>query len=121
MIDKIDELYNIGFIHREITPATIVNSSNNKDNLILIDYGVSSGYLTNDNTHIKFKEEFGIIGTQYFSSINSNKWNTQSRRDDLEGLFYCLHYFFNDGYFPWDSFIVSKDENKFSYINSKIS
>ena len=117
IIDRLESLHNIGFIHRDITPKNVVwlnfsdYQSIDKDNLILIDFGVSGAYITKDNKHIQFKENDGIYGTQYFSSIYSSKGNTQNRRDDIEALFYCLCYFFN-GILPWDSSFLKKNEIK---------
>jgi serine/threonine protein kinase len=125
LLDRIEAVHNLGFIHRDISPNNIVwlnfSDYNNisKDNLILIDFGIASSYLTKDNKHITFKEKNGIFGTQYYSSTFSSKGNTQSRRDDIEAIFNCLAYFF-DGILPWDSTILNEKESKLKYNNSRI-
>lgn len=125
-MDRVEALHNIGFVHRDITPKNIVwlnfsdFASIDKDNLVLIDYGVAGPYIINDNKHINFIEKYGIIGTQYFSLVYSRKGNTLSRRDDLKAIFNCVYFFFN-GILPWDSTLLNQTETKSKYINSLIT
>jgi serine/threonine protein kinase len=108
LINRIEELHKLGYVHRDIKPKNIVwlNFSDYesilKNNLILIDFGLAGPYVSKNNKHLPFIAELGHIGTHYFSSVNSSRGNSQSRRDDIESIFYCLVYFFK-GKLPWES------------------
>ena len=120
LINRIEELHNLGYIHRDISPKNMVwlNFSDfdkiAQDNIILIDYGLSGPYVTNDNKHLPFIENFRLIGTQYFSSVYSSRGNSLSRRDDLESIIYCLIYFYF-GKLPWESIIEFEEREKSKY------
>lgn len=131
LINAIEDLHNIGFIHRDIKPKNIVwlnfsdYQSIAKNNLILIDFGLAGPYVSKDNSHLPFIEKYGLIGTQYYSSVNSTRGNSQSRRDDIEAIFNCLVFFFK-GKLPWEppqnlkEYNISKDNNTSSFNKDKI-
>lgn len=75
LLERIEELHNLGFIHRDISPNNIVwlnfsdYNSISKDNLILIDFGIAVSYLTQDNNHIKFKKKWYFWNSILFFCI----------------------------------------------------
>lgn len=107
IVSRLKELHSQGFIHRDIKPFNLVwgnlsESSNEfKDQIMLIDYNLAGIFLDKNKSHINFQYDDLIVGNLLFKSINSNNYISQTRRDDLESLLYCLIYFYN-GEFPWD-------------------
>ena len=57
----------------------------------MIDFGLSKLYKNNDK-HIDFSKDRGLVGTARYTSINSHLGYEQSRRDDLEGIIYIIIY-----------------------------
>jgi casein kinase 1/casein kinase 1 epsilon len=89
LINAVEDLHNIGFIHRDIKPKNNVRlnfsdyQSIVKNNLILIDFGLAGPYVSKDNSHLPFIEKYEYIVTKYYSSVYSTRGNSQSRRDDI--------------------------------------
>jgi len=79
--------------------------------IYLIDFGLSKFYIENGR-HIPMKTDARFVGTARYSSIGSHSGITQSRRDDLEGIFFVLMYYLR-GDLPWQG-LKGKDkkENK---------
>ena len=73
-------------------------------------------YKTKNNSHIPYEKEINIIGNITFKSINATNNITQSRRDDLESLLFCLIYFYNGGDLPWNKETI---DGMFNRINKK--
>ncbi len=102
MIEIIEQIHIRHIIHRDIKPENFVMGlNNNKKKLYLIDFGLSKRF-RNPKTgeHIKYKDGKNLIGTAKFSSIYTHFGIEQSRRDDLEGIFYTLIYL-SKGNLPW--------------------
>jgi serine/threonine protein kinase len=95
MIQRIEHLHSIGFIHRDIKLGnfTILN-----DIVYLIDFGVSYQYII-DYQHIENSHRVGFKGTKKYASVNALQNQFQSRRDDLESLGYVLMNLMMD--LPW--------------------
>ena len=78
LINPVEKLHSIGYIHRGIKPKNIswLNFSDYesivKNNLMLIDFGLCTSYVTKENNHLPFIKKYGIVGTQKYSSTNSN-------------------------------------------------
>lgn len=106
IIKRLKILHNNGIIHKDIKPENLcwgnfsTNKSEDKNSIILIDYGLANYYINNKNEHYKFKEKDKFSGSLEYASINTNKFNRASRRDDLESLLYTLLLFLN-GSLPW--------------------
>jgi len=105
MIILLRDLHNLNIVHRDIKPENFVVY---QDKLHLIDFGLSKLYFQ-ENKHIEYKENKGMIGTARYASINALKGNEQSRRDDLESIGYLLLYLQN-GTLPWMN-ITADDRN----------
>jgi hypothetical protein len=65
--------------------------------------------------HIPHSRCQSIVGTLPFTSINAQKWHTQSRRDDLESLAYTI-IFLVCGNLPW-----SRLSTKEAILRKKLS
>jgi len=121
VVSRLKDFHSRGFIHRDIKPSNffwgnLSESSNElKEQIILIDYDLAGIYIDKNKSHINFQYDDLIVGNLTFKSINGNNYITQTRRDDLESLLYCLIYFYN-GELPWDKNNVNEVYNK---INRK--
>ena len=121
IVSRLKDFHSQGFIHRDIKPSNLVwgnlsESSNElKDQIMLIDYDLAGIFLDKNKSHINFQYDDLIVGNLLFKSINSNNYISQTRRDDLESLLYCLIYFYK-GELPWNKKNVNEVYNK---INRK--
>ena len=97
----------------------VIGINEKKDNVYLIDYGLSGKYMSGKN-HIKFKDNTKLIGTIRYCSINCQKGYEQSRRDDLESLGYCLVYMLK-GNLPWQGINDKEYDGKAKVMNIKQS
>ena len=117
MIEIIEQIHIRHIIHRDIKPENFVMGlNNNKKKLYLIDFGLSKRF-RNPKTgeHIKYKDGKNLIGTAKFSSIYTHFGIEQSRRDDLETIFYTLIYLFK-GNLPWENLKAKNKEEKYQKI-----
>ena len=85
MIDIIEKLHNIGYIHRDIKPD---NFRVHKDKIYLTDFGTIQEY-KKAGKHVG-EAVASFIGTMSFAPIRAHKSMNQSRRDDLEALAYTI-------------------------------
>lgn len=105
-------MHNHGILHRDIKPSNIVfgnfttENQYEKDGLYFIDYGLSTKYIDSDNNLYKYLKNWNFVGSIKYASLHSLNAERQSRRDDLESLFYVLIYLFR-GNLPWN-YIASK-------------
>lgn len=83
IINSLEELHNLKYIHRDVKPH---NFCYNKS-LKVIDLGFCKPYIVNDK-HIENYKLKNIIGTKNYISKNVWELNTPSRRDDIESVFY---------------------------------
>ncbi|KAH6708494.1 casein kinase I [Verticillium dahliae] len=81
LITILEELHDRDFIHRDIKAENFYRSGN-------------------PPRHIMYREGSQFIGTARYASINTHMGCEQSRRDDLEALWYMLLYFIR-GKLPW--------------------
>lgn len=69
-IDRIETLHEYGLIHRDLKPKNIMINYK-KQEITLIDFGLTNTYLTKYNNHIPFKRTKKILGTLKFASNNA--------------------------------------------------
>jgi len=82
----------------------------------IIDFGLGKRYRDDStNQHIEIKNNCSLTGTARYASINAHQGVEQSRRDDLESMFYCLIYFFN-GRLPWQGLNARHRDDKYNRI-----
>ena len=112
IISRIEFLHSRYLIHRDVKPNNFLIGLFQKKNIIYIcDFGLAKFYKDPHNgKHIPYKDGKSQIGTVRYCSINSHLGIEQSRRDDLESLFYTLIYFCN-GFLPWQG-IKAKNKNE---------
>ena len=113
MIGLIQNLHKISFVHRDIKPENFLTSPDSGiAHLHLIDFGLAKSFIDPiTKTHIPFTEHHHLVGTARYASINTLFGCEQSRRDDLESIFYVLVYLLK-GSLPWQGVKAVNDKDK---------
>jgi len=114
MLTRIEYLHSLGYIHRDIKPENFMIGFD-KNQIYLIDFGLSRKYLDSTGVHIPYREKVGFVGTARYTSVYSHLGIEQSRRDDLESLGYVL-IFFMKGKLPWMNLQGATKEEKHNKI-----
>ena len=70
--------------------------SDGEPNVCLIDFGLSSKLLKDDEVHNHDQLLDNFEGNLLFSSLNQMQFQRTSRRDDLTQLFYMMTYLMNE-------------------------
>jgi casein kinase 1 len=117
-------LHALGIVHRDIKPDNfaIGYDGAKRTQLHIFDFGLSSQYIAQDGTHSPVKEGVSLIGTMRYASVHNHDGVRQSRRDDLEALFYVLMYFAN-GTLAWKAAagIADRAEKSAAMRQSKVA
>jgi casein kinase 1 len=95
-------------IHRDIKPQNIMIQNGEP---YLIDFGLATFYIDENNNHIENKGETSLIGSLKYISHNIHEGNTPSRRDDLISLGYIFIMLYT-GELPWRE-PTYENKNKF--------
>lgn len=115
MLDILKYIHSKGFIHRDIKTDNFAIDTKDKNKIYLIDYGLTYEYIVDDDYHIDFSNKKNFCGTQRFASIAAHSNHQQSRKDDLESMFYVLMYLYS-GNLPWQSINYSNKKEKIKKI-----
>jgi hypothetical protein len=116
MITILKDIHQNYVIHRDIKPQNFMEKNGE---MYLIDFGLSTTYIDQDNIHIKNQgSREHIIGTPNYISINIHNGEEPSRRDDLISLGY-VYLFFLYGCLPWErgQYSLSKSNNMYENTN----
>lgn len=115
MLTIIMEIHHHYVLHRDLKPANFMIKNGE---LYLIDFGLASFYITDDQIHIKNEHNETIIGSPKYISIHIFDGNTYSRRDDLISLGYIYLMMILNGT-PWEDDVQYKymleNEGKSTY------
>ncbi|VDO24777.1 unnamed protein product [Onchocerca flexuosa] len=96
-LEAIEELHNIGYLHRDIKPGNFAIGRKNLRQIYLLDFGMCRKYINNHSTIRNPRRSAGFRGTIRYASISSHISREQCRKDDLESWMYqqvCNFYFF---------------------------
>lgn len=88
LLRAIEFIHSKGWIYRDLKPENVMLSYDNK--VYLVDFGMAKPYLMENGEHIPEVGGRKMSGTAWYVSINTHRGIDQSRRDDLESLFYLL-------------------------------
>ncbi|RNJ52545.1 Casein kinase I isoform gamma-1 [Verticillium nonalfalfae] len=119
MISIAEALHGQGLIHRDIKPENfLIHGPGSKypNKISLIDPAMAENYrCSKTERHIPPCEGMDLVGTARYMSINAHLRKQQSRRDDLESIFYVLFYLMRGG-LPWQGLKAPTKEDRLDKI-----
>lgn len=104
-ISILESIHNNMIIHRDIKPHNIMIK---QGNLYLIDFGIATFYINEENIHQPNVIGEQITGTPKYISYNIHNGCTPSRRDDLISLGYVYIYLCAQE-LPWDNILTNNN------------
>jgi len=116
---RLEYLHSKNYVHRDIKPDNFCIGSTDTHTIYLIDFGLATKY-KNSKTGEHYLNEChnSLTGTARFASLCAHKGETQTRKDDLEGLGYVLLYFLK-GSLPWQGLAAVNKKDKYEKIYHK--
>jgi casein kinase 1 len=118
MIKRLELLHSHRIIHRDLKPGNMaVGLGSNSQTIYLLDFGKSKKFMDSNDVHIQMKTNKLAVGNVRYTSLNSDKGIEQSRRDDLETLFYIALYFLKSK-LPWQGIKAANICEKFRSIRN---
>lgn len=113
-VNRIEILHSKNYIHRDVKPENFMIGSGKKDQrtLYLGDFGLCKKYRDPKTLqHIPYRDGRSLSGTARYASLNAQNGVEQSRRDDMEGLFYTLLYLYKSE-LPWQGIQAPNKQEK---------
>ncbi|EAY18513.1 Casein kinase I, putative [Trichomonas vaginalis G3] len=118
MISCVEYVHKHKYIHRDIKPDNFaMGVGENSNKVYIIDFGLSKKFVDSNNRHIRNCSGKSLTGTARYASINALEGKEQSRRDDMESLFYVWIYLLR-GKLPWMG-LPAKGNKKYEAILMK--
>jgi len=121
MITRLQCLHDEGYIHRDMKPDNMMigKEASNQWKVFLIDFGLCKQY-RDKRTRVQYdyNERKNMTGTARYASVNNHLGLEQSRRDDIECLFYILLYFLK-GILPWQGLKPDPKKERYEKIAEK--
>lgn len=123
MVDLLETIHRNNILHRDIKPNNFVYGTydskflNYIPKIHLIDFGLSCLIHESNGQHCVWNNKSSFVGTPRYASINTHYGIRQSRRDDLESLFYVLIYLAK-GSLPWQGVKAKTKEERKDMIKS---
>lgn len=114
MINIVRHIHKSGYVHRDLKPDNFVFDLKNPKKIFCIDFGLAKEYENKNGDHVKYRKS-GFCGTALYASINTHKFKTQSRRDDLESIGYILIYLIKKN-LPWYNIKHKDKKTKYELI-----
>jgi len=117
MVSRIEYIHTKSLIHRDVKPENFLIGLGPKSSIIhIIDFGLAKLYRDlKVGRHIPFRSGKLLTGTARYASINTHMGLEQSRRDDMEGIFYVILYFLR-GQLPWQGLAGIYKQDKYKRI-----
>ena len=100
-VDRVEHMHGRGYLHRDIKPENLLVGYTDREVVYFTDFGLAKKYVNREfGIHIPFKQDKSFTGTLTYASLNTHLGLQQSRRDDLQSLFFVV-LFFLKGKLPW--------------------
>lgn len=106
MIYLLQNIHDLFVIHRDIKPHHFMIKNGD---IYIIDFGISTFYVDENNKIIENTEKTDIIGSPNYTSYFVHTGNTYSRRDDLISIGYIYLFMFYKE-LPWEYIYTNNDQ-----------
>lgn len=82
-LDRLQVMHEIGYVHNDLKLENICIGLTDPHTVYLIDFGLATTFLEDDGSHCAKQFINKFSGNIMFTSLNSCRGNTKSRRDDI--------------------------------------